>query len=80
MEVTVGPQTEQCVGEAVQTCLVVDGELFYDDILGFDFEPGYRYVIRMERFDAWPDRDEPPQDASRYGYRLIEILEKAQEP
>ena len=25
----------------------------------------------VERYDAWPDQEEPPQDASRYGYRLI---------
>ena len=79
MEVTVGPQTEECIGEALQTCLVVDGELFYDDIEGFEYEEGYRYLIRMEQYDAWPDLDEPPQDASQYGYRLIEILEKERE-
>ena len=79
LEVTVGPETEQCVGVAPQTCLVVDGQLFYDEIAGFDYEPGYTYRIVMEQYDRWPGR-EPPQDAGQYGYRLIEVLEKTREP
>ncbi len=80
LEVSVGPELVDCVGVGPRKCLVVDGKFFYDSIEGFDYEPGYRYMIRMERFEAWPDREEPPQDASKYGYRLIEILEKVQEP
>ena len=80
LEVTVGPEMVDCVGVGPMKCLVVDGLYFYDEIEGFDYEPGYRYVIGMERYDAWPSEEEPPQDASRYGYRLIEILEKMQEP
>ena len=57
-------------------CMVVDGELFYDRIDGFDYEQGYVYKLKIERYDAWPDRAEPPQDASRYGYRLIETISK----
>ena len=79
LEVTVGPEMVDCQAVGPWKCLIVDGEYFYDTIEGFDHEPGYRYVIRMERFDAWPDMEEPPQDASRYGYRLIEILEMVQE-
>ncbi len=80
LEVSVGPELVDCVGIGPRKCLVVDGKFFYDSIAGFDYEPGYRYMIRMERFEAWPGSEEPPQDASRYGYRLIEILEKVQEP
>ena len=80
LEVTVGAERVDCVGVAPKKCLVVDGLYFFDSIEGFDYEPGYRYVIRMERYDAWPDMEEPPQDASAYGYRLLEILEKVQEP
>ena len=53
---------------------MVDGLLFYQEIDGFEYEPGYHYRRRIERYDAWPDRDEPPADASRYGYRLLELL------
>ena len=80
VDVMIGPELVDCVGVGPRKCLVVDGRFFYDSIEGFDHEPGYSYVIRMERYDAWPGQAEPPQDASRYGYRLIEILEKVQEP
>lgn len=76
MEVSVGPELEDCVGSAPMRCMVVDGELFYDDIEGFEHEAGYRYRLRMERYDRWQGQA-PPADASKYGYRLIEVVEKA---
>ena len=76
MDVSVGPDLEDCVGSAPMRCMVVDGELFYDDIEGFEHEAGYRYRLRMERYDRWPGQA-PPADASKYGYRLIEVVEKA---
>lgn len=76
MEVSVGPELESCVGLYPMMCMVVDGGLFYDAIDGFDFEPGYEYKLRIERYDAWPDMEEPPQDAGKYGYRLIEVIRK----
>ena len=76
MEVSVGPELESCVGSHPMMCMVVDGGLFYDAIDGFDFEPGYEYKLRIERYDAWPDMEEPPQDAGKYGYRLIEVIRK----
>ena len=76
MEVSVGPERVYCEGSAPMMCLVVDGELFYDDIEGFEHEAGYRYRLRMERYDRWPGQA-PPADASKYGYRLIEVVEKA---
>ena len=74
LEVTVGPELVECVGVAPMQCLVVDGEYFYDSIEGFKYEEGYVYRIRMERYDAWPGLEEPPQDASAYGYRLVEVV------
>ena len=44
-------------------CMVVDGGLFYDSIEGFDYEEGYVYRLKIEWYDAWPGREEPPQDA-----------------
>ena len=76
LEVTVGPELEDCVGIAPMKCLVVDGELFYETIEGFDFEKGFTYRLKIERFNACPDEEEPPQDASIYGYRLIEVMSK----
>ena len=74
MEVTVGPELEECMGVAPQMCMVVDGGLFYQSIEGFEHEAGYEYRLRIERYDPW--NGNPPADASMYGYRLIEVLEK----
>ena len=38
--VAVGPAREECYGLILQMCLVVDGELWYDEIDGFHHEPG----------------------------------------
>ena len=71
MEVTVGPDLLDCVGVGPRKCLVVDGKLFYDSIDVFKHEEGCTYRLKIERYDAFPGEEEPPQDASRYGYRLI---------
>ena len=73
-EVAVGPALAECYGRLPRTCLVVDGLLFYQEIDGLEYEPGCHYRRRIERYDTRPDRDEPPADASRYGYRLLELL------
>ena len=75
MDVTVGPELVDCVGVAEMKCMVVDGEYFYESIEGFDHEEGYTYRLKIERFEAFPGQ-ELPQDASMYGYRLIEVLSK----
>ena len=77
MEVTVGPTLLDCVGLFQRKCLEVNGELFYDEIEGFNHEEGYTYRLKIERYDAFPGQKEPPQDASKYGYRLIEVVSKA---
>ena len=76
LEVTVGSELKECVVVGPMQCMVVDGNLFYDRIDGFDFVQGYVYRLKIERYDAWPDEEEPPQDASKYGYRLIETISK----
>ena len=73
-EVTVGPELEACDGPFPQQCLVVDGELFYDAIEGFEHEAGYRYRLRIEQYDRFPGQTEIPQDTGRYGYRLVAVL------
>ncbi|MCY4374452.1 MAG: DUF4377 domain-containing protein [Spirochaetaceae bacterium] len=75
LEVTVWPELKDCVGEGPRKCRVVDGELFYSRIEGFDYQEGYHYRLRIERFEAYPGQ-EPPADASRYRYRLLEVLAK----
>ena len=77
MELTVGPARKECYGPFQRMCLVVDGQFFYEEIDGFTHEPGYEYRLRVERYDAFPGQPEPPQDAGRYGYRLIETISKS---
>ena len=79
-EVVVGPERMECTGSAPQLCLIVDGELFYDEIEGFEYEAGYIYRLRIEEYDRWPGQTEIPQDAGRYGYRLLELLAKTPAP
>ncbi|MXX02278.1 MAG: DUF4377 domain-containing protein [Gemmatimonadetes bacterium] len=77
--VTVGPTLAKCYGVGLRTCMVVDGGFFYDAIEGFEYETGYNYRLRIGKYDPWGGR-EPPQDASRYAYRLLEQLEKNPAP
>ena len=76
--VTVGSQLEDCEGTPTMKCLVVNGELFYNEIEGFDYEDGYVYRLKIEREDLYYGDAEPPQDAFRYRYRLVEVMRKTQ--
>ena len=78
-EVTVGPTLAKCYGVGLQSCMVVDGEFFYDGIEGFEYEAGYDYRLRIGQYDPWGGK-EPPQDAGQYAYRLLEQLEKTPAP
>ena len=78
-EVTVGPTLTKCYGVGLQSCMVVDGNYFYDGIEGFTYEPGYDYRLRIGKYDPWGG-GEPPQDAGQYAYRLLEQLEKTPAP
>ena len=77
--VTVGPTLAKCYGVGVQSCMVVDGAFFYDGIGGFEYEAGFNYRLRIGKYDPW-NGGEPPQDAGRYAYRLLEQLEKTPAP
>ena len=77
--VTVGSKMEDCDGPASMKCLMVNGELFYDTIEGFDYEEGCYYRLRIERQNLYPNGD-PPSGESRYRYRLIEVMSKERPP
>jgi hypothetical protein len=78
MTLYIGPEQKDCVGVGPQKCLMVkyspDGEyeFFYDQIQGFTFEPGYAYELRVRRDTV----ANPPSDASRYTWTLIEIVKQ----
>ncbi len=77
--VTIGPTLARCYGVGEQSCMIVDGSFFYDAIEGFEYEAGYNYRLRIGKYDPWGG-GEPPQDAGRYAYRLLEQLEKTPAP
>lgn len=62
--------TQDCVGVGPMKCLVVNGELFYDSIQGFEFEEGTAYELAVAR----TQRENVPADASIYEYHLVEVL------
>jgi heat shock protein HslJ len=78
----VGPEKVDCVGVGPMECFQVkenpDGEWqnFYDQIEGFDWEPGYTYEIRV----AVHQVENPPADGSSLRYELIEVVDKVETP
>ena len=81
--ITLGPYTQRCHGAFFeQDCLMVYNEdsgrweFFFEGIEGFDFEPGFIYIleVRLE------DRGTEIQDVGRYAYHLVKIIEKKKAP
>jgi hypothetical protein len=74
----VAPARVPCVGVGPRECLQVRSagdapwQLFYDHIEGFAFEPGYRYVLRVETHRV----ANPPADGSSRAYRLLSIVSR----
>ena len=75
----VGPGQVDCVGVAPQKCLLVkekpDDEwtMYYDQIVGFDYEPGYEYELRILEEEV----EDPPADASSMRWTLVEVVSKS---
>jgi hypothetical protein len=72
---------QSCQGEGSYDCLLVQQgkqlgsqswELFYDDIQGFAYEPGYIYTLRV-KIEKIQD---PLQDGSDRRYLLVKVLSK----
>jgi heat shock protein HslJ len=74
----VGPELLDCVGTGPQTCMQVklnpesNYTLFYDQIEGFEFEPGYEYELRV----LVEPVENPPADASSLKYTLVEEVSR----
>ena len=79
---TIGPYTETCQGFIEQQCYLEFNEerqtweFFYENIQGFDFEPGYIYKLKVRL----EDRGTEIQDVGRYAYHLVEIISKTEAP
>ena len=76
IEMIIHQHKVDCVGVGPQKCLRVkfskDGqwENFYSEIKGFTHKEGLRYTIRVRR----DEMSNPPQDASKYVYTLVEVV------
>jgi heat shock protein HslJ len=76
--IRLSPFESTCMGEAPMTCLVMrelpDGELsfFYDSIVGFDYEAGHEYLLRVNATTV----ENAPADASSLSYELVEVMSK----
>jgi len=80
MVLTIGPEKVDCIGVGPQKCLVVNGEMFYESIEGFNYKSGFEYEVRVKKSLTFGTRDTTkiPADASMYKYELIDILSKTE--
>ncbi|WP_131537354.1 DUF4377 domain-containing protein [Pedobacter nototheniae] len=80
IRLTIKEDLANCTGVAPQTCYQVkyknskDWEFFYSQITGFDYKPGFRYIIDVIR----TKRKNVPADASAYTYKLKRVVSKTQ--
>lgn len=78
IRLTVKEELANCTGVAPQNCFQVkyknskNWEFFYSQISGFNYKPGYRYVIDVIR----TKRKNVPADASAYTYKLKRVIQK----
>lgn len=74
----VGAAQVDCEGVAPQKCLLVkenaDDEytFFYDQIEGFEWEPGFEYELLVNVTNV----ENPPADGSSLQYELVEVVSK----
>ncbi len=67
-----------CMAVGPRECLQVresseaSWQLFYDDIEGFAYEPGFRYVLLIAERRV----PNPPADGSSLAYRLLRVVSK----
>jgi heat shock protein HslJ len=77
----IGPQLVDCVGEGPRQCMQVkyepdeDWQFFYNQIEGFDYQPGYRYTLLVERLE----QQDPPAGGSSLRYVLVDVIDKIEE-
>lgn len=72
----IAAESVPCTGLVPMRCLVVNGELFYNVIDGYEHHEGIGRVIKIERIQICdPDVfNSCPQDVSIYRYRLVEVI------
>jgi len=76
--IIVGPEQVECEGEGPQLCYLVktepdgDWQYFYSGIQGFEYEPGFEYVLVVAEIPV----KNPPAGASSIQYLLVEEVSK----
>jgi hypothetical protein len=71
-----------CMALVPRECMLVrqpgaaEYTFFYDDIEGFNWEPGFRYRLRVERRQV----RNPPADGSSLEYRLVRLEQRTASP
>lgn len=75
----VGPERVPCSGVAPMECLQIKKnasdtawQYFYDEIEGFQYEPGYTYTLEVSSEKV----DNPPADASSIHYKMKKMVNK----
>ena len=75
----IGPERKPCSGVAPMECLQIKKNVsdtawqyFYDEIEGFQYEPGYTYTLEVKREKV----DNPPADRSSINYTMLKLIAK----
>ncbi|MFM4823506.1 DUF4377 domain-containing protein [Aeromonas bivalvium] len=74
----INTQLVPCTGVGPMQCMEVkeskdqDWTLFYSQIQGFTFEPGYLYELKIAKHPV----ENPPADAPSIRYELLELVSK----
>lgn len=77
-QMTIAARRVPCVGVGSRQCLQVrwdsgePWEIFYDDIEGFAYQPGYEWVLSVEI----TERDRTAADESSKRYRLVDVVSR----
>ena len=79
-KIAIASEKGDCVGVAPMKCLLVkyegqqQWEFFYGEIEGFNYEPGYEYVIEIKKETI----ESPAADQSSIRYIFVKELSKVQ--
>ncbi len=77
-QLTLAARRVPCVGVSARQCLQVKWvpsepwELFYDEIEGFTYQPGYEWILTVEI----TEREGHAVDESSKRYRLVDVVSR----
>ncbi|MBU3677753.1 MAG: DUF4377 domain-containing protein [Chitinophagaceae bacterium] len=75
----IGPERKPCTGVGPMECLQIKRnpsdtawQYFYDEIEGFQYEPGYTYTLEVSQVK----KENVPADASSIQYKIEKLVSK----